>query len=259
MAHPLVICPLAYERSFLKKSLKGRAQIIVSGPGADRVAEAVSMHADPRPSIVVLCGTAGALRQCETAPRIDTVLDAEAVERRASAVPPGNDEPVSVLGLDSVAGTRERKRQLAGAYGAHLVDMESHAFASTCSQLGLRWAVVRGVSDGPNEALPVGIEHWVDERGRARPLRLIGQCVLEPPTFIAALRLRTRTRGAMRAAVSRLLELLAHDRDTSADPLAGRGHGPIRSAKSPGRVATVVEEQLAIDRIERERSEKKPK
>lgn len=259
MAIPLVICPLAYERSFLRKPLRGRALIVVSGPGADNVAAAVEKHADPKPSIVVLCGTAGALRPCEGAPRIGTVMDSEAVERHPSAMPPGNDEPVGVLGLDSVAGTVERKRQLAGAYGAHLVDMESHAFASTCSRLGLRWAVIRGVSDGPNEALPAGIEHWVDDRGRARPLRLLGQCVLEPRTLGAALRLRSRTRGAMRTAVSRLLELLVQERNTSVDPLAGRAQTPLRSAKSPGRVTTVVEEQLSVERIERERSEKKPR
>lgn len=257
MALPVVICPLRYERSFLKKPLNNRATIVVSGPGPDQVAEAVAANAEPKPPLVVLCGTAGALRECEPAPRIGAVLDSDAVRRTPSAMPPGSDEPVTVLGLKDVAGTVARKRQLAGAFGAHLIDTESHAFASACASRGLRWAIVRAVSDGPDEALPAGIEFWVDERGRARLLRLVGQCILEPPTLAAALRLRTRTRGAMRTAASRLLELLVQERDTSVDPLAGRAGEPLRSARSPGRVTTVVEEQLALEQIARERPGKK--
>ncbi|HBS28661.1 MAG TPA: hypothetical protein DEB06_04235 [Phycisphaerales bacterium] len=260
MAMPVVICPLAYERSFLTRALKGRATLLVSGPGPDRAAravEAVGGHANPKPPLVVLCGTAGALRDCEPAPRVGAVIDSEARRWEAPALVPGSDAPVAVLGLDEVVASPARKAQLAGAFGAHLVDTESASFAEACERLGLRWAIVRAVSDGPREALPAGVAEWVDERGRARPLRLIGQCVLEPRTMGAALRLRARTKPAMRTAASRLVELLAQERDISVDPLARRKPTKPDRAPRDGAEPTVVEQQLSIDRIESERAGKR--
>lgn len=259
MGLPLVICPLAYERRFLRKPLKGRATVIVSGPGPEAVARAVEAHAPQAPPVVVLCGVAGAIRESPRSPRIAAVIDKDARRWDAPSVAPGSDEAVTVIGLDEPASTVERKRRLAGAYGAHLVDTESHAFAAACTRLGLRWAVIRGVSDGPDEALPAAVMQWVDEKGRARPVRLLLHMILEPATLPAALRLRRRTKAAMRAVASRALELVIAERSTEVDPLSAQRPAepqPKRTARAAEAAPTFVEEQLSVERLRAERRAK---
>lgn len=208
MIQPLVICPLAHERRLIRKAVGPRAKIVVSGPGADAMRAAVrELKSDP-PPLVILCGVAGGLLETAEAPRITKILDRNARSWNAPVVVPGDEPGVTVLALDEPVDTIERKSALSRAYAAALVDCESHAFAEEATALGVRWAVVRGVSDGPGEALPAGVTEWVDAQGRARIGRFLGHCILEPAAFFAALRLHRRSRRAMKAAAARLVELL---------------------------------------------------
>jgi hypothetical protein len=40
--------------------------------------------------------------------------------------------------------------------------------------------VVRGISDGADESLPLGVEGWTDERGKTRLLRVVGSLARRP-------------------------------------------------------------------------------
>lgn len=223
MIQPVVICPLQLERRLIRKPVGLRAKIIVSGPGADAVRAAVrELKADP-PPLVILCGVAGGLLETAVAPRIVKILDRNARSWTAPVVVPGDEPGVTVLALDEPVETVERKSALSRAYAAALVDCESHAFAEEATALGLRWGVVRGVSDGPGESLPAGVGEWVDDRGRARIGRFLGHCILEPAAFFAALRLRKRSRAAMKAAAARLVELLNIEKQNATDLEAALG------------------------------------
>lgn len=208
MGVPVVLCPLEVERRHLARMLKLRARVVAVGPGADSVARSVAELRGPDPSLIVLCGLAGGLIETERAPRIGWVMDRDGGFWTAPTVPPGDGEPVGVLGVDEPVKTPGRKRQMAEAYGAALVDCESHAFAAAATAANLRWAIVRGVSDGPGESLPTRVMDWVDGRGRTRLGRLVLSIVLEPSVLPAVLRLAMRAGPAMRAAAARVIELL---------------------------------------------------
>lgn len=213
---PVVICPLMVERRAITKAMRGRAKVIVSGPGADAVKRAVEAVAKDKnqPSIVILFGVAGGLRDTEElTPRIGWVTDKNARAWTPSCAPPGSGELVGLLGVDDAITIPARKRQLGDAYGAALVDMESHAFAPACEAARLRWAIVRGVSDGPDVALPEGALGWIDAAGKTRIGRVLAQSLLSPPTLIAAIGLWKRTGPALKAATSRLVELLEADKN----------------------------------------------
>lgn len=211
---PVVICPLEVERRAVAKALRGRARVIVSGPGKAAVKASVEMIAKDkdRPSLVVLFGVAGGLRDTEGTPRIGWVTDKDARTWTPACAPPGSGELVGMLGVDEPIVLPGKKRQMGEAYGAALVDMESHAFAPACEGARLRWAIVRGVSDGPDVVLPEGAMGWVDTKGKTRVGRVLAQSLLSPPTLIGAIGLWKRTGPALKAACGRLVELLEADR-----------------------------------------------
>lgn len=242
MIQPVVICPLQHERRLIRRAVGLRAKIIVSGPGPDAMRAAVRALGEDPPPLVVLCGVAGGLIETPDAPRIAHILDRNARSWHAPVLVPGDQPGVTVLALDEPIVTVERKRALARAYAAALVDTESHAFAEVATELKLRWAVVRGVSDGPNEGLPAGISHWVDAKGKARIGRFLGHCIMEPAAFAAALRLRRRSRRAMTAAAARLVELLNIEKQTASDPERAIA---ARKQKTPGNSKAQAGERAA--------------
>lgn len=233
MIQPVVICPLEHERRLIRKAVGPRAKIVVSGPGAEAMRSAVRALKDDPPPLVALCGVAGGLIETTDAPRIIKILDRNARTWAPTAIVPGDEPGVTVLALDEPVDTVDRKGALARAYAAALVDCESHAFAQEAVALKLRWAVVRGVSDGPKESLPAGVSEWVDAKGRARLLRFLGHCILEPSAFFAALRLRKRSRKAMKAAAARLVELLNVEKQAATNVEAALAAKGKPAAKAP--------------------------
>jgi hypothetical protein len=140
------------------------------------------------------------------------------------------------------------------AYGAALVDMESHAFAAVCEASRLRWAVVRGVSDGPDVALPAEALQWVDEKGKTRMGRVLAQTLLSPPTLAAAIGLWKRTGPALKAAAGRLVEMLEADKSapqtikveirTMAKPKVVSDMPGAAGAPASGKAGNLIEQQL---------------
>ncbi len=110
---------------------------------------------------------------------------------------------------DRTLTTPEAKRAWAARSGADLVDLESAAFARVADENQWRWAIVRGVSDGPDTTLPADIDTWVDAGGRTR-LGRVARAVLRGRVNLAGLmRLRADGTAAMAAAaavIERMLE-----------------------------------------------------
>ena len=199
---PLVFCPLGFERrAFLRF---GKLPVITTGPGPDAVRRAFAARDSwpvRHPRFVVLLGLAGAL-DTRLAPGTDHAA-AEVVGRDASA--PLRSGLVAgttarIVETTAVVTTPTDKSRLAGATRAQLVDMESHAFASCAETAGLRWAIVRGVSDGADEMLPAELAGFVDARGETSILRVLGAIVRRPSLVPALMRIGRASRVALRNA-----------------------------------------------------------
>lgn len=212
---PIVVCPLEYERRSLERAGVGRlSELDCCGPGAERLgAWAERLGGGER--VVILAGLAGALhskRPAGTAWQVTGVHDAQ------------RDEPwVPTFDLAGRADGQERcvvtsttgtvlgpvaKERLAGQTGADLVDLESVVFARAATRLGWRWGIVRGVSDGVDEALPGLIDRWIDERGRSRPGAVALALLRRPGWMPGVIRLAGQSRSAMRAVAARVVEIL---------------------------------------------------
>ncbi len=249
MSCVIVLCPLAVEADAVRSALGGRASVVVTGPGS-AVVQAAQRAAGETPALLVLAGLCGGLAATSSAPRIGSVLSmsgqrwtapviapVEPEERAVSAHaqtsplapaprprrlydPPEIGQPadgrVTLLGVDRVVHTPRAKRALGERTGAEIVDTEAHYFAAACAGLGLRWAVVRGVSDGPDEALPAGIETWVAPDGRTRMSAVAMACMTRPWVLPALLRLRANTRRALAAMCGRLIALVDDELRTGA-------------------------------------------
>lgn len=210
MAVPVVLCPLQLERRAAVRAVGSRAMVRAVGPGSQGVQRAVQelKSGGVTPPLVVLFGLAGGLRESLIAPRVGWVSDRGARSWRASCLPPGEDEPVGLLGSPEPITDPARKAQLGQAFGTALVDCESHAFAEAAQAAGLTWAVVRGVSDRVDEALPADAADWIDDRGRTRVLALAGKLLVRPNLIPAVLTLGLRSGPALKVAAGRLVELL---------------------------------------------------
>jgi len=69
--------------------------------------------------------------------------------------------------------------------------MESHAFAAACERFGLRYAIVRGVSDTPDETLPAEALGWIRPDGSTRTARAVIDLLRHPkliPHMVAVMR-----------------------------------------------------------------------
>ncbi len=146
----------------LRRAGVDRAVVLQTGVGASAVAEAVKNNA-ARGARLILAGACGGLRDCPDVPRIARVIDEHGHQWRTEA-PDG----VTLIGVDRVISTPAAKRELAERTGASIVDMESHAFIAECERAGLKWRIVRGVSDTPAETLPDEVLGWIDSAGDTR-------------------------------------------------------------------------------------------
>jgi nicotinate-nucleotide adenylyltransferase len=99
-----------------------------------------------------------------------------------------------------VATTPDEKSRLAAASRAQLVDLESYAFASCAEAVGLRWGIVRGVSDGARETLPAELAGFVDASGETRPGRVLAAIARSPSLVRALMRIGRASRLALRNA-----------------------------------------------------------
>jgi nicotinate-nucleotide adenylyltransferase len=183
----------------------GKLPIVTTGPGAEAMRRAFAARAEwpvRHPRFVVLLGLAGAID-----PAIVAGSDhacAEVVDE-AHGAPPLRSTLVRgasarVVETAAVAATVEDKARLFGMVQAQLVDLESRAFAECAEAAGLRWGVVRGVSDGANDALPAELASFVDARGETRIGRVLAAVARRPALLPELMAVGRVSRSAMRSA-----------------------------------------------------------
>ncbi len=204
----LVVCPLRFERRALQRAGLGRCcTLACSGPGADAIGRWASGQSPP--GAVILCGLAGSLDSrfaVGTAHSVSSVLVDDGTRLTPSMSAP--DGPV-VSCPGGTLTSPEAKRKWAAHRGSDLVDQESAAFARVADENRWRWAIVRGVSDGPDTTLPADIDTWVDAAGRTRLGRVARTVLCGRVNPGKLMRLRADGTEAMEAAaavIERMLE-----------------------------------------------------
>lgn len=158
-----------------------RARVVQTGIGRDAVRRALERERASGDSFI-LAGACGALREVEDLPAVARVIDRGGSQWRcvfAPAPPPGRVVR-TLVAVDHVVATPEDKLALHAETGADIVDMESHAFAAACEAYGVRWHVVRGVSDSPTETLPREVLGWITPSGETRSARAAFDLVRKP-------------------------------------------------------------------------------
>jgi hypothetical protein len=128
---------------------------------------------------VIVLGLCGALRRLETgdvaiyarvADDVRTsVLDRPLVDALSAALP--GAFVVNACTADLVVTRVAARAVLARRFGADVVDMEGTHLVAALGASGVRYAIVRVVSDDASRDLPP-IEGAIDTEGRLRPLRI---------------------------------------------------------------------------------------
>ena len=169
--------------------------VITTGIGATAVESAIASAPGTGP--LVLAGVAGALR-ADFHPG-GAYLVREVVTSTGLLYSPLLDDGIRVTGADKIVATPEDKTALAEQTGAHIVDMESHAFAVLAESTGRGWMIIRGISDGVEHHLPPGCDKWFTSNGSIRPVRAALDLTRRPRDLVHLIAFAKRTATAMRA------------------------------------------------------------
>ena len=115
--------------------------------------------------------------------------------------------------VESPIELTEAKARLYRETAAHAVDMETEAVVGECGRAGVPVLVIRAISDGAGDEIPVPLEiAWDLKKQRARPMQLCGYLAMRPGKIGAFGRFLGSTNTASRALaheVSNLLTLRA--------------------------------------------------
>ena len=199
-----VVCPLRFEHEILRSAARRAGwEMSVSGPGTKGIERWAGRISLPSGTRVVLAGVAGGLSADATpgtAAAASEVVDTSGHRWNPTAAMTGR--ALRCLSVDAPLRTPAVKRAAAEQHGAAMVDMESAAFARVATERGWEWAVVRGISDGPADTLPPGIEHWTDATGATRPLVMAAAVLRHPELMLTLPALGKRSTAAMRAVES---------------------------------------------------------
>jgi adenosylhomocysteine nucleosidase len=193
--------------------------IAAAGDGTVRAARGVARLCEAhRPRALVGMGVAGALTHDLSpydvlvgrrilGPNAEAPTPDAAMVKRALAIP-GAREATFVTARGPIV-TRSARAGLAAAAGdgaSLAVDMESAAWAREAAARGVPYAILRVVSDGPDEELPVYLTRCMDAEGGISRTR-VALAALTRPASIPAL---WSMRGRVREACSRLAAFVEH-------------------------------------------------
>lgn len=197
----LIVCPLHFEADALRPLLPIDVEVQISGPGSSQIPQILAAWAARSRGPVILAGVAGALNP-RIRPGTAFIATHARVDGEFHPSPlASEDHPrIAITSTPGAVATPAAKAALAAATGADLVDLESETFARGARNHALRWAIVRGVSDGPDDTLPLDIDHWTTPDGRTRTSLVFRSLALRPWSLPALWRLGTQSRAALTAA-----------------------------------------------------------
>jgi nucleoside phosphorylase len=206
-----VIVALRAERASVRsRSPIAGLSVLQSGPGAERAARTATAALAAGADALASCGLAGGLEPgldsgAVVVPRRVTTPDGaryepDAAWREAAVRALGADLAVSegdLLCVPAALLTPTAKLAAAATYGATAVDMESAAIAAVAARAGAPFLALRVIVDTAADALPAGVETWIDERGNRRAAAAFG-AALRPWQWASLWTLGVRYRAALR-------------------------------------------------------------
>src|SRR5580693_3227996 len=202
---PLVKGWRRVEREYLGRGFNffesGQVVVVCGGIGAEAARRATeAVIALYLPELVLSVGFAGALDPAMKVGEIfspSRVIDA----RDGSSVEIAAGRGVLVSAL-TIAGT-EQKAKLAEAYAAQAVDMEAAAVARGAQARGVRFRVVKAISDESSFAMPA-IDGFVEANGQFRTGRFVIFLGLRPRLWSSVIQLARNGGKASRALCAEL-------------------------------------------------------
>ncbi len=192
----------------------GALEVIGVGLRACFVTERVVVGAVP--PLVVSAGACGALD-----PRLrrgdlvvpETIVTPTGLRHTTDAVP-ALGRRGALLTVAEVAQSAADKARLWMETGALAVDMESAPIVAWARTRGLRVAVVRGVSDTAEQAVPADVAALVDAGGRVRAGQALRAALARPRAIADALALGRGADAALRTVAAALGAIARMSRDS---------------------------------------------
>jgi adenosylhomocysteine nucleosidase len=153
---PALVCFALKEeaRAFQKRAARNAdVAVLITGMGQQNSRRALQAHlTQGPPPFVLTCGFAGGLNP---ALAIGDVLFATEDTALRAKLLAANARPAQFLCTTRIATTVAEKSELRRNAGADAVEMESAAFEAVCRERGVRFAIVRAISDTANDTLPL--------------------------------------------------------------------------------------------------------
>jgi nicotinate-nucleotide adenylyltransferase len=227
--HPAltILAPTSFEATQLRRGLSAAGatlQVVQVGVGPGARFGGTWASALLPGSVVILAGVAGALsRACMkgTARWASAVIDAEGRRWIPTVRGSGNGADASspageavLAGTDGVVASVEDKRSLHERTGACMVDCESASFAREASSRGWRWGVVRGISDGADDAVPSWMPQLLRPDGSVDAGAIAGTLIANPLRATCMMRSARDAGHAMRAACALLAAFAQEPHET---------------------------------------------
>lgn len=163
---------------------------------------------------VILVGVAGALvPSCPAggAHWASVVVDAEG---RRWVPPIRGKNAIALAGIDAVVGSPSAKVNERARSGAAMVDCESASFAREATARGWRWGIVRGISDGADDAIPSWMPTLLRRDGSVDPAAVARALLANPMRAVDMMRSGQAARRAMHAASALLVTFLLEPVET---------------------------------------------
>lgn len=199
----------AYEMRAYKIYSKDDVSLVCGGIGqirATRAAKAIVTFCDPE--ILISAGLAGATNDGMKvgAPlTAETVIDTASGKRYQALFGGG-----VLASAPDILGPTE-KRDLAGRFGAHAVDMEAAAVAEVADSRGLPFLAVKAISDEADFEMPP-LQQFVDEEGQIETGRLVAYAAMRPGMW-RSLRTLAANSAAAAETLRRVLASLIEAKD----------------------------------------------
>jgi adenosylhomocysteine nucleosidase len=200
----LVCFALKEEARAFQKHAAGRPDVAVllTGMGRENSRRALCERlTQGTPTFVLTCGFAGGLNP---GLRIGDVLYATDDAGLRARLQAAHAQPAKFLCADRIATTAAEKAELRRAAGADAVEMESAAFAEVCRARGLRYAIVRAISDTAQDTLSLDFNQLSNPDQSLNFGKLAWELAKAPGKIPALLRLQRNSS----AAAARLAEVL---------------------------------------------------
>lgn len=195
------------QRAFRTQIAGNLVSVIVTGVGPMNSVRSIRTAMNEVPDLCITSGLAGGLRPQHRPGEVLVARKASSEEERITfksderlfdaAVKCGAKAVDEFISAGRVVRTAKGKSQLSAS--ADAVDMESFAIMEEMRGLDVPCVAVRGVADSAEMDVPCDFERALDNSGRIRIIRVVGQVICDPRQAWPLARFGTRS---SRAAVS---------------------------------------------------------